>query len=354
MITEGKIVKKDTLHFINISYVIGTVLVVFGHSFPTEMEMISPLMYELRGFLYEFHMPLFFFISGFLMQYTETVSKKGFGKYIKDRAVQLIIPYLFLTLLFYLPKNYLMGDEISLNAFVNNLISPRYNILGHLWYLPVLFLISVIFSVLSFIRLKPGSFSKKALTATKIIIAVITLALTLSEIRLDLFGISDIFKFSIYFYFGILLVKPIIENKNKFKKPYFLVTEVVLSVLFYCLRRTVFIDNIFLYRALTVVTAFLMIFFIFGISMALEFSKLGKIEKLSAYSFTVYLYSWPVQTVVLYLGINVLKLPNYIVCPCMFVLGLTVPMVISLVYSKIKFINNKLFDIFLGIKVKIK
>ena len=79
------------LSFISVANIIGTVLVVFGHSYTLDYDDITPVMLAIRTFIYYFHMPLFFFISGFLAVYSRGALKKGFGKYIGSKAVQLIM-----------------------------------------------------------------------------------------------------------------------------------------------------------------------------------------------------------------------------------------------------------------------
>ena len=51
--------KKGRLHWLDYSKIIGMYLVVLGH-------VIKDNTLLLKGIIYSFHMPLFFFLSGFL------------------------------------------------------------------------------------------------------------------------------------------------------------------------------------------------------------------------------------------------------------------------------------------------
>lgn len=62
--------EKRRLPFITILYGIAAILVILGHSHPLHGDAPKFLREDVRGFLYVFHMPLFFMISGILSRYT--------------------------------------------------------------------------------------------------------------------------------------------------------------------------------------------------------------------------------------------------------------------------------------------
>ena len=91
---------------------IAIFLIVFGH-----VTHIS----ELRNYIWDFHIPIFFFISGFLFQpekYNE------FSNFLKHKVKTQILPYLFfyiVTLCYYtLIESHVRGGGI------NNQINNRY------------------------------------------------------------------------------------------------------------------------------------------------------------------------------------------------------------------------------------
>ena len=66
---------------------IGIILVIVGH-----IQEYIPKNFLI--YLYSFHMPLFFYISGYL--YKERYENLNTKDYIKKRAKQLVYPYIVL------------------------------------------------------------------------------------------------------------------------------------------------------------------------------------------------------------------------------------------------------------------
>lgn len=110
------------LKFIAYLQVIGIILVVFGHSFheyPDGAHGTSLLIYRL---CYNFRMPLFMFVSGFLMLYT-TFKRSGeppsIRRFTLKKIKRLLIPYAVLTLVTYVPRAAMSGiadDPLPLTA----------------------------------------------------------------------------------------------------------------------------------------------------------------------------------------------------------------------------------------------
>lgn len=88
--------KWDNLKFILIF------TVVLGHCINT-FEANSPLMSGLYFFIYIFHMPAFFFVSGLLAQ--NSIKEKKY-----DRAISYLILYVFMKILKWLCNIYLYGN----------------------------------------------------------------------------------------------------------------------------------------------------------------------------------------------------------------------------------------------------
>lgn len=87
------IITKKRILWIDYAKVLGMFLVIVGHT------MLKPPYQDIRGIIYAFHIPLFFFISGFLHK-SEKDNKEFFLKCIKT----LVIPFLFFNLLDLIPK----------------------------------------------------------------------------------------------------------------------------------------------------------------------------------------------------------------------------------------------------------
>jgi len=132
------------IHWIDIARGIGIILVIQAHS-------LSAHTY--RHFIYAFHMPLFFFLSGLLFDY----KKYSFSLTFKKSVRGILIPYLLFALLSY--SIWLFQNNAFLNfdfsAFLyhlsgiiyGNSSSIFFNIV--LWFLPCLFITKIIFAFIS-------------------------------------------------------------------------------------------------------------------------------------------------------------------------------------------------------------
>ncbi|MGH9916848.1 MAG: acyltransferase family protein, partial [Pyrinomonadaceae bacterium] len=90
----------------------GIVLVVLGHT--------SGLNVNVRSYIYSFHMPLFFFISGFLLKRSNL--EKRFVENVKKYFSTLIIPYLVFGLVtyvawFFLQRHFGFRAELNVNPY---------------------------------------------------------------------------------------------------------------------------------------------------------------------------------------------------------------------------------------------
>ena len=72
------------IEYIDIARGIGILLVVMGHN---DFAVVSPFLYKL---IYSFHMPLFFFLSGYFLN-----SATGFWPFVKKRFNALLKPFFF-------------------------------------------------------------------------------------------------------------------------------------------------------------------------------------------------------------------------------------------------------------------
>lgn len=144
------------LEWIDIAKGMGIILVVLGHTLVPQIRSESSFAGFLWIFIYNFHMPLFFFLSGFLFE-------KGLDRYdnklkfIKNKAHYLIVPYLFFSIFAYL----LINTALNIDVFARVLESGGYTKTGvaetligiftyinhmdkHLWFLYSLFIVFVV------------------------------------------------------------------------------------------------------------------------------------------------------------------------------------------------------------------
>lgn len=90
---------------IDILYTIGILLVLFGHSHSSDWSTFEgTILQSAIEFVYTFHMPLFFFIAGYLFINSKSIERVGYGKWIKEKSMKLLTPYLVLSIAALVPK----------------------------------------------------------------------------------------------------------------------------------------------------------------------------------------------------------------------------------------------------------
>ena len=129
------------LDWIDYAKGIGIILVVYGHVlrgiYNAEMHL-SEIFYNVSDSLvYGFHMPLFFFLSGFF--FTKCLNKRGTTSFLADKAKALLYPYIVWML-------FQSGMELVLSNYTNNhltmteVFSMLYAPRAQFWFLHTLFL----------------------------------------------------------------------------------------------------------------------------------------------------------------------------------------------------------------------
>ena len=131
------------IEYLDIAKGIGILLVVLGHN---DFEVISLFVQRL---IYSFHMPLFFFLSGYFIN-----ASIPFFDFFKKRFNALMKPYLFTIFLIYFTS--VSFEKMGFNTAITRTVKSLYGS-GHyldwvqLWFLPHLFVVSLYAFV--FIRL---------------------------------------------------------------------------------------------------------------------------------------------------------------------------------------------------------
>ena len=107
---------------IDLCYVIGILLVVAGHS-GVDPRFASTALFR---WIYAFHMPLFFALSGYLFRYGGGSGQVGAGTFARRRALRLLLPLVVWTTLVFIPKGLLSAyamrpSELSFSAYLHAL-----------------------------------------------------------------------------------------------------------------------------------------------------------------------------------------------------------------------------------------
>ena len=290
--------KNEKISFISTARVIGILLVVFGHSYPFGVY-IPRFLWDVQVWVYQFHMPLFIFLSGYLLAKT----RRSIGDYVGNRAVKLLVPYLALSLAAYVPKvmvQSLLNDsaELSLGYLLRTELVPRENVWGHFWYIPVVFFLGCAGIVL----LKYMRENR----AVRFAALAVTFALLFAPGTTGWLGLEDIRQNAFYFILGM-----VVSMNEKW-------TDALRSPLWILgLPVSVLLGGI--------PAACGMIGGICFIGTRWEVR--GWLKAIEAHSFTIYLLSWPAQAVAEVVLNKVLHLPALFVMICMFLSGVIVPMV---------------------------
>lgn len=107
------------------------ILMIVGHIDPSGIPS-SPFRFG----IYSFHMPLFFGISGLLVN-REKLLSYDFKEVWKKYWLRLTVPFIIAFLVYYF---YVFRNDLGLSSFASNILSP----FMHLWYVPTLMLFILI------------------------------------------------------------------------------------------------------------------------------------------------------------------------------------------------------------------
>lgn len=110
----------ERVHWIDILKGIGIFLVILGHTIKNSY---------INTWVYSFHMPLFFFISGYLTEPRDTI--KNYNAYIWKKSKNLLLPFLFFRVL-------LFFYWLIVEQYFRNLD------LGPIWFLIVLYGVEIL------------------------------------------------------------------------------------------------------------------------------------------------------------------------------------------------------------------
>ena len=149
----------------------------------------SILLY-LTNYIYSFHMPVFVAISGMVYYICKVNTNKydDMFAFIRNKFKRLIIPFIAFLLLMVIPVLHV----VNLWGGVETVLLMKD--LRHLWYLPTLFFILIIFNRFELIIRKNRLFSLVVLLFTNFV----------SSYLPHYFQIPNVAKFMFYFYLGYL------------------------------------------------------------------------------------------------------------------------------------------------------
>ncbi len=138
--------KKRIIYF-DICKGLGILLVLIGHLQNDTIFSYSPYILSLCSWIFSFHMPLFFIISGMII-YLKKEDQKDLKETAGRKFRSIMIPYFWFSLIYILIVFYLLfvSKEIPLNTLFVQLwyVFGMYG-MNVLWFLPALFASELIF-----------------------------------------------------------------------------------------------------------------------------------------------------------------------------------------------------------------
>ena len=139
---------KNYLNFIAYLQIIGIILVVFGHSFHEFPDGNHGTTMVIYRFFYSFRMPLFLFVSGFLLLFTTEIShsNKTPSGFIKNKLKRLVLPMIVITAITFIPRSFMSfaaDDSINLSAdaLMRSFIDANYMPIPYFWFIHVSFIL---------------------------------------------------------------------------------------------------------------------------------------------------------------------------------------------------------------------
>lgn len=309
---------KQTFTEVDIARGIGVFCVILGHALKQTGEGGS-ILNALLTFLYSFHVPLLFILSGFvavkILSFDSFQVRLG---YIKSRVVRLMIPYIFISIL-YTPVKIILS-RYAIKPFT--LGDLKYLLIGEspdvsLWFLYVLFLGSVICALILTERTYP------AVLAVSLILAIVSY----------IFGWT--FRFPMYFvYFvaGIGLRKYYDRFRDSIRSPLALIGALLI---FAGGNLLIHFRGLEIMTILTAFTGTLLILWLSGrlAAMTADTDNLTAVPRLAQiygrYSMDNYILSEPIMTVIKLVVWNILQLgyiPATLIC---FIISAALPIPVS-------------------------
>ncbi len=137
---------KKRLSYFDMAKGAGMILVLIGH-LQGEILGFSPYILYLCIWIFSFHMPFFFIVSGMLMRYRDD-TKKDFKELVKRRFKGIMVPYYWFSLIYIGIVLYsLFIDKV---VPVSTLLVNIWYVIGLygmnvLWFLPALFMGELLF-----------------------------------------------------------------------------------------------------------------------------------------------------------------------------------------------------------------
>lgn len=330
--TEYSLFGKGKLQFIDYMQIFGIILVIVGHSLhehPDGIGGVTTLVYRM---IYSFHMPMFLFISGFLLMYSLTSTNRQrptYTKFFTGKFKRLIIPYLTLSIITFVPRVYMSSYaddtfELSLSSFLQSLLITEKAVIPYFWFIQSCFTLLLVCYAVIVIADKyrlDGDWTIFGLCTVTFALLIFT-----PVCSVNIFSINKTLSMCFYFCLGIAFCRwyDVVTRYLKFSKWWFLVISLAAWLIsFY----------IFEYTYEHPVIAF------FGIIMSISLTKFLVAENipffnhLSGAYYFIFLLSWYPNVATQQVLSHLVTLPWYVYTILSITLGIYFPWLIYKAYK---------------------
>jgi peptidoglycan/LPS O-acetylase OafA/YrhL len=178
---------------------ISVILLMFSHSDIYSQTLFGVRLEPVGPYLRVFFLGSFFFMAGFLIQYSDKRHPRSLFEYLWSKFIRLIPPYWMALALFMIVLGYTLKNMVFWVYFLNLqvIFSPTYvkQVLT-LWYLSVLFVYLIIY----------GFFLKRTTKSLIICLVIVFLGTYLLNLQYGLFDYR-FFEYYLIFLCGFLLAR---------------------------------------------------------------------------------------------------------------------------------------------------
>lgn len=262
--------------------------------------IIHILFSYLVNFIYTFHMPLFIGLSGSLFYIQlKNIRFKSMNELIANKAKRLLIPFFVVTFIYSIPIKFISGYFKDCNNSLKDIIVGQVLIQGntHLWFLPTLFLCFIFIYIME----KYVDISPSYKTFLLIFLHLMSYIIPIMIIRY-------VFQYLIWFYLGFLFesIREKINNILKCNENLWLILLTSMIILYILIKSNLFGDYFFikiLYKFIMIVIGIIGCLLMYMLSFKisnLDISKTLIFKKLLKTSLGLYLYSDPINYLILF------------------------------------------------------
>lgn len=303
---------------IDVLYTLGILLVLFGHSHSSDWNTFEgTILQSAIEFVYTFHMPLFFFIAGYLFINSKSIERIGYGKWIKEKSIKLLTPYFILSIVALIPKYYVEYHAfVKIDYIIKTIFNPRAGVWGHFWFIPVLLLCYAMFGVWKVFVTETNKY------LMIFIVTVLSIIGYFIPVSIQWLGIKDLLNSCIFFCVG-MIVKTLDLKKRRVPAVIKFGIGIIISI-------TIF-QNVPKNKSSLLIIALIMIYSCWQLAGKIGKSKFALWS--SMHNFTIYIYSWPFQAIMMAIC-DKIQMKWYVTSFLMFVIGLFGPICLIYIYMK--------------------